>query len=218
MSKYDNYINYEENLESPLVPGEKVIWSAKPKKSAFIINNIVTMLPFALIWMLFDLMFIIPMVCSGEIMQILFFVIPFFALHLIPVWIWLAKCITASKKWKNTKYYVTDKRIIIQTGIIGASYQTIYYKDIRNVELRIGIIDKMLGVGDIYISTGNIIGLGNTTRVGNNNLRNVILDIENPYEIYPKLQKIVLDIQTDIEYPNAYRPSENNGYNTKYNG
>lgn len=45
-----------------------------------------------------------------------------------------------------------------------------------------------------------------------------ILDVENPYEIYGKLQNIVLDIQTDIEFPNAYRPDENPGYNTKYKG
>ena len=44
------------------------------------------------------------------------------------------------------------------------------------------------------------------------------LDVENAYDIYSKIQKIVLDIQTDIEYPNALRPDENPGYNTKYNG
>ena len=51
-----------------------------------------------------------------------------------------------------------------------------------------------------------------------NDKKEIILDIENPYEIYPKLQKIVLDIQADIEFPNAYRPSENPGYNTEYRG
>lgn len=61
----------------------------------------------------------------------------FFAFHLMPVWIWLGNVLTANKKWKNTKYYVTDKRIIIQTGIIGASYDTIYYKDIKNVSLKV---------------------------------------------------------------------------------
>lgn len=214
MSKYDNYINYEENLTSPLVEGEKVLWSAKPKKSAFIINKILIMMPFALIWLLFDSMFIIPITKSGAIKEMLFFIIPFFALHLMPVWIWLGNCLTASKKWRNTKYYVTDKRIIIQTGIIGANYETIYYKDIKNVNLRIGIIDKMLGVGDIYIDTGTVM----RTSDGTQSVKNAILDIENPYEIYPKLQKIVLDMQTDVEFPNAYRPSENPGYNTNYKG
>lgn len=215
MSKYDNYINYEEKLPSPLIEGENVLWSAKPKRSAFILNKIFVMMPFAIAWLLFDMMVIIPMAISGEIKEMLFFIIPFFAFHLIPVWIWIANCLTASKRWKNTKYYVTDRRIIIQTGIIGASYETIYYKDIKNVNLRIGIIDKMLGVGDIYIDTGAVMSTNNG---GTRSVKNAILDIENPYEIYPKLQKIVLDIQTDVEFPNAFRPSENPGYNTKYKG
>ena len=49
-------------------------------------------------------------------------------------------------------------------------------------------------------------------------INQAFLDIENPQEIYSRLQKIVLDIQTDIEFPNALRPDENPGYNTKYKG
>ncbi len=214
MLKYDKYINYEETLVSPLVEGETVLWSAKPKKSAFIINKILVMMPFALMWLLFDSMFIIPISKSEEIVDMLFYIIPFFAIHLMPVWIWLGNCLTANKRWKNTKYYITDKRIIIQTGIVGASYETIYYKDIKNINLKIGVIDKILGVGDIYIDTGAVMSTKNGTR----SINSIILDIENPYEIYPKLQKIVLDIQADIEFPNAYRPSENPGYNTEYRG
>lgn len=212
MSKYDKYIQYEEELPNPLTEGEQVLWSAKPKKSAFVINNILTMLPFALIWLLFDSIFIVAFVSSGSPKEMILPIILFFAFHLMPVWIWLGNVLTANKKWKNTKYYVTDKRIIIQTGIIGASYDTIYYKDIKNVSLKVGIIDKLLKVGDIYIDTGSIL------TSSSKNVMMTILDVENPYEIYGKLQKIVLDIQTDIEFPNAYRPDENPGYNTKYKG
>lgn len=214
MSKYDKYIQYEEELPNPLTEGEQVLWSAKPKKSAFVINNILTMLPFALIWLLFDSIFIVAFVSSGSPKEMIFPLVLFFAFHLMPVWIWLGNVLTANKKWKNTKYYVTDKRIIIQTGIIGASYDTIYYKDIKNVSLKVGIIDKLLKVGDIYIDTGNTTFTNNGTK----KILMTILDVENPYEIYGKLQKIVLDIQSDIEFPNAYRPSENPGYNTKYKG
>ena len=205
-------IQYEEEMPNPLAEGEQELWSAKPKKSAFIINNIVRMMPVALIWLLFDSFIIYVFISSGAIKEMVLPIIIFFAFHLLPVWIWLGNIITASKKWKNTKYYVTDKRIIIQTGIIGASYDTIYYKDIKNVSLKIGVIDKLLKVGDIYIDTGSIL------TSSSKNVMMTILDVENPYEIYGKLQKIVLDIQTDIEFPNAYRPNENPGYKTKYKG
>ena len=211
MSKYEKFMDYESDLSNPLVEGETLIWSAKPKKGAFIINKVLTMMPFALLWLGFDSAFLIPMIASGQITKILFFVVPFFALHLMPVWIWLGNVITAGQRWKNTKYYVTDKRIILQTGLVDMNYQTIYYKDIKNVNLKIGMIDKLLGVGDIYFDLGTY-----RTNDGSKIIRHSFLDIENPHEIYPKLQKIVLDIQTDIEYPNALRPDENPGYNTKY--
>ncbi len=214
MSKYERIMSYQTDLQNPLVEGEQLLWSAKPKKSAFIVNKVLIMMPIALIWLLLDSAFLIPMISSGQMKEMLFFIVPFFALHLMPVWIWLANVFTASKKWKNTKYYVTDKRIIIQSGFIGTDYQTVYYKDIKNINLNIGLIDKILGVGDIYFDLGFYAGSNNKSSV----LKNAFLDIENPYEIYPKLQKIVLDIQTDVEYPNALRPNENPGYNTRYKG
>ena len=208
MSKYDKLFNYKEDTIDPLVDGETLIWSAKPKKSAFIINKVLIMMPFALLWLVFDSFFIFSAIGTNEM---LYFIIPFFALHLMPVWIWLWNAISANKKWKNTKYYVTDKRIIIQNGFVAENYQTIYYKDIKNIDLRIGIIDNMLHVGDIYFDLGYY-----TKDNGNKIINTAFLDIENPMEIYSKLQKIVLDIQTDIEYPNALRPEENPGYKTKY--
>lgn len=215
MSKYENTFSYEEKETSPLVAGEKIIWSGKPKKKAFIINKSITMLPFALIWLIFDTFFITTFFKSGASDHFLFFIIPFFAIHLLPVWIWIWNVATASKRWQNTKYYVTDKRIIIKNGFIAENYQTLYYKDIKNVNLRIGILDKLLGVGDIYfdfVPFNNVYTYDNRTYAPSA----CFLDIEDYNELYPKLQKVVLDIQTDIEYPNALRPESNPGYNTSY--
>ena len=205
MSKYEKANkNFEKiNINDVLVDGETIIWNGKPKKSAYIINKFFTMLPFAIIWLMFDSIFIISFITSGNFMEMIWFIIPFFALHLMPVWIWLSNVLTAKRNWENTEYYVTDKRIIIESGFIGMNYQTIYYKDIKNVHLRIGVIDKLLKVGDVYFDI-------------NQNRTQFFLDLENPYELYTKLQKIVLDIQTDIEFPNNLRSNENNGYNTKY--
>lgn len=223
MSKYEDLISSKQKLDinSILIEGEKVIWSGIPKKSAFIMNKVVTMLPFALLWLAFDSFFIIAMFSTEGSSEMLGFAIPFFAFHLMPVWIWLGNVLSAKKRWENTQYAVTDKRIIIQSGFIGINYQTIYYKEIKNVHLRVGIIDKLLGVGDIYFDTSiSVMGMSIPNSNNANNMGNpqAFLDIENAYELYPKLQKIVLDIQTDIEYPNDLRPEENKGYNTKYNG
>lgn len=213
MSKYNN-INYAPAENSPLLSGEKEIWSGKPKKKAFILNQVLSMAPIAIIWLLIDSGFIFMFLSNSEDGGNLFFLIPFFALHLMPVWIWLSQVLTANKKWQNTQYYVTNKRIIIQNGLFASNYQSIYYKDIKNVNLHVGIIDKILGVGDIRFDLGyNVMTNKNAM-----NINAAFLDLENPMEVYPIVQKTVMDIQTDIEFPNAYRPSKNPGYNTDYEG
>ena len=170
------------------------------------------MAPFALIWLLFDGFFIVNFIGAGEMMGGMALVlVPFFALHLMPVWIWLFNMLTASKRWKNTEYAVTNKRVLIRNGLVGYQYDSIYYTDIANVSLRVGVIDKMLGVGDIYLVTkGKIGGSGSGATPA-------ILDVEEPDRAFGIIQGTVMNIQTDIHYPNAYRPDNNPGYNTQYN-
>ena len=172
------------------------------------------MLPLALVWLLFDGFFIYMMVRTGAIQEMGWILIPFFAIHLIPVWIWLARTLTARKRWANTEYAVTNQRVIIWSGFMAFNYESLYCKDITNVRLHVGIIDRMVHVGDIIFET-------NATRYSASSSRNVsvnysFLDIESPREVYVRVQKIVSDIQADVMFPNAYRPEKNVGYETKY--
>lgn len=218
MRKYDAF--YEEDYQDiVLADGENILWQGKPKKSAFIVNSILPMMPVTLLWLAIDVFFISTFLSAGGFGDMAFFIIPFFAVHLIPVWKWIGDVLSSSRKWENTKYCVTDKRIIIQSGFISSNINSIYYKDIQNVNLHIGVFDRMFGVGDIIISSRNDYMIYNTNT--NTNVKRpgfAILDIENPHATCRKIQKIVLDIQTDIEFPNEFRPKTNSGYNTTYKG
>lgn len=200
---------YTYNQSAPiLAAGESILWRGKPKRSAFIATKSLTLLPIALIWLLLDLNFMIPAFGTG---QMLTFMIPFFALHLMPVWVWLGSALTAGKRWQNTNYYVTNRRIIIQGGFLAVNEQSLYYKDIQNVQMRIGLLDKVFHTGDIVFDNG-FVYTGRRQRTSIPTFE----DLENPQEVYRRVQQVVLDIQTDIEYPNAYRPAENPGYTTDY--
>ncbi len=209
MNKY--YIDneyYVEGIAGQLMSDESMIWEGKPKAKAFTINSTLPMMPIALIWLLFDGGFIAAMIFSGAINEMgmmVFLLIPFFALHLFPVWIWLYNVATAKKRWENTEYAMTDRRILLRNGLIGYRYQSIYYTEISDVSLDVGFIDKKLGVGDITISLGD----------GESKVK--LLDIEQPERLFSVLQKTIVDIQTDMYYPNALRPDNNLGYHTKYN-
>lgn len=200
--------NHETDLHGTNRPvlsaGEAVLWSGKPKKSSFLLDKSLTMLPIAILWLAFDSSAIISIFTSDDAP---WFLIPFFALHLMPVWIWFGNVLTASRRWRNTSYFVTNRRIIIQGGFLAVNEESLFFKEVRNVKVRIGLLDKLFGTGDICF---------NDEVVDKKQTGSFFLDIENPHDIYARVQRIVLDMQTDMEYPNAFRPSENPGYNTEY--
>lgn len=196
----------QNSIEDFINKDEQILWRGKPKKSAFILSSILQMLPIALIWLLFDGGFIACLCIFSDEMPIYAIIIlcVFFLLHLTPVWIWISNIVTANAKHKNIEYAFTNERIIIRSGILGIDIINIYYNEINSVNLKVGLIDKWLRVGDIYITS--------------NSHAQVLYDITNPYVITNKLQKIVNDIKTDMQYPNELRPDVNKGFKTKYNG
>ena len=199
---------YREN-RPVLSAGEAILWQGKPKKGAFIATKSLTMMPFALLWLAFDSMFLIGSLQTGQMRG---FVLIFLMIHMMPVWIWLANVITAGRRWKNTTYYVTNRRIILQDGFLAVNETSLFYKDLRNAQMRIGLLDKLFHTGDIALDDGTQV-----YRKGRYYAQTKLMeDLSNPQEVYHRIQKIILDIQTDIEYPNAYRPSENPGYQTEY--
>jgi membrane protein YdbS with pleckstrin-like domain len=200
--KIDNPMK-KNRIEDIVTPGESILWREKPKKAAYIWSKFIQMFPIAFIWMLFD-GFAIAAIFAADIdasnsgdmpVPLWLILVVFFALHLFPVWIWIGGIIKGFVEIKNIEYAFTDRRIIIREGIVGINFQSIYYSDVTSVNLKVGVMDRILHVGDIYISSSETPA--------------VLFDVKNPYEISSKLQKITLDIKTDVNYPNALRPDVN---------
>ena len=219
MNKYDDYDNYYSEhsntvqLEDVLAPGEKILWRGAPNKTAYMLNSIFGPIAFfAILWLAIDGFFIYSMISSGEFKEMLGFIIPFFALHLFPVWIWLGGIISASRRWKNTEYAITEKRILIKSGFFGIDFKSLYYTDIKNATLRKGAIDSMFGVADIYFYIGDYSDMGTDNE---NSFRFVMFDLDEPYEVYKRVQKIILDKQNEVQ--NSNRKERNFEYDTNYN-
>lgn len=193
-------------IKDVLSEDEQILWRGKPKKKAYILGAFFKMFPIALIWLIFDGSFIGMMIGSNAFEEtpvgLILFLVGFFAFHLMPVWMWIGNVVTATRQHKNLEYAFTNKRIIIKSGVIGIDFQNIYYSEIESVNLKVGITDKIFKVGDIYIKSASE--------------AKVLFDIEDPYFITQKLQEIVIDIKTDIEFPNDFRPDENHGYKTTH--
>ena len=196
----------KNSIDDVVNSDEKVLWRGKPNAKSYVLAAMVKMLPIALVWLIFDgtfIFFISMGISSGGVpLSSLGFIIPFFLLHLTPVWIWIGKTVKASREVKNLEYAVTDKRIILRSGMIGIDFKFINYTEIDSVNVKVGLIDKIFRVGDIYINSSVNAG--------------VLWDVEAPYKIGNALQRVTMDIKSDIHYPNAKRPDSNHGYKTDY--
>lgn len=206
METFDNEYRNSGTVRPVLSSGEHILWSGKPKKNAFVAAHSLTLMPIAIVWICFDFTAISSIFSSGSFQL---FLLGFFALHLMPVWIWLGSLITAPKRWRNTNYYVTNRRIIIQGGFLAVNEKSLFFKEIRSVQSKVGIFDKLFGTGSI---------LFNSEMVSSNNKATPpsFQYLEEFAHVYERVQRTVLDIQTDMEYPNALRPEENPGYGTDY--
>ncbi|NLB48862.1 MAG: PH domain-containing protein [Erysipelotrichaceae bacterium] len=204
--KVENTLS-KNSVDDVLMPDEMVLQRLKPNRKVLLLESIFKGLPIVLIWVIFDSIFIVAMIFAGAFEQdpwLIAIIVPFFALHLMPLWIYIAGIVRALAGYKNIEYAFTDRRIIIRSGLIGIDFKTIFYSDVEGINVKVGVFDKMFKVGDIYIKAHD---------------QSAVLDnIEKPYFFLSKLQQITLDIKTDIQYPNGLRPKDNPGYKTKYKG
>ena len=209
---YNDY-KVSDDLKS-MMNNERIVWSGRPKKSCFVLECIFNpMLIFAFIWFMFDFMFISQIFSSdlSELDSSVWMFVGFFALHLMPVWIYLGGVIFSFRKLKNTEYAITDKGIYSTNGCFSKQYNFKPFTDLSHVYIHRGIFDQFFNVGDVQLTTNQFTNKGTPAVIALNS----ISDYANVYRLVKKLQR---DIYADTMYPNDLRPEENHGYRTKYRG
>ena len=201
-----------EELKLLIGSNEKIFYEGKPNKKCFIFESIFNpLLPFALIWAILDFGIMGRALLSENSGNILFFLIPFMLLHLMPVWIYLGGIIFTTLKYKNTAYIITDKAIYVSSGLFTRNFNTKPFAELSHINLHRGIFDQIFGVGDIIATTNQLTTNGKSSSI-------TISSISDYVEVYNMVKKLQTDIYTDVMYPNAKRPKENPGYNTEYKG
>ena len=99
------------------------------------------------------------------------------------------------------EYAITNKRVIIKSGLIGTDYKSIYFEQINQVVIDVGLIGKIFGTGNLKIDTGKTetYSSGSGTRVGKVQYQNIrtrtmydiLKNIDNPYDVYGIIQPSV---------------------------
>lgn len=200
-----------EDLKSMVGEEEKIMWEGRPSKKCFILESIFNpLLPFALLWAIIDFGFIggFSKFGTGEMG---FFLVPFFLLHLMPVWLYLFGVIFSFRRYKNTYYIVTDRGMYLSEGMFSKKYDMKPFAELSHVNLKRGIFDQMLNCGDVEATTSQMNQNGIPVSI-------TFKSISNYDEVYKIVKKLQIDIYTDVMYPNDKRPKENHGYKTEYKG
>src|SRR3989338_7522331 len=196
-------------LDKVLDQNEKIFWEGKPKFWPFFLGGFMGAI-FGLFFLVIGGIFVVQGIASGNY---LFILLPHFWIGIgfvfgVPIYKALV--------YKHTYYAITNKRVLLQKGLIGRDFEMVDFDQITNAEVNVGFLDKLFGgnSGSILISTAGSFTYG---RYGPVQRPYTLRNIENPYDIFRFFKKVSHAVKTDIQYPNKYRPKTNPGYNTKYN-
>lgn len=197
---------------------EKILWQGKPDKTCFLLEAVFN--PFlivAFIWGAIDFGFIATILHTKGNMPTgagLIFIF-FFAVHLMPVWIYLFGVLFSVLRFKNASFAITEQAVYISHGVFTQNYERKPFTEMSHVNLSRGIFDQWLGVGDVVLtSTHDFIPAAGKRHIhfGGTN----ICDIKDYMNVYQLVKRLQTDIYADTMYPNDLRPKENHGYQTDY--
>ena len=203
------------DLASMISKDEKVLWFSKPDKLCFVLESIFNpLLPIAIVFLAFDLTIVSAIYNTEEKLPVVFALFMLF-IHLMPVWVYIGGVLMTFLKYKNTGYIVTTKGIYASGGFLTRTYNMKPFNEVSYVNIHRGIIDQLIGVGDViatcnsgdaYTINGRQIGGGIS-----------ICDIADYQRVFKMVKELQEDVFSDTMYPNALRPENNPGYNTRYN-
>lgn len=222
MKKYNGVDSYESDLEAMVGDNERIMWRGKPDKKCFILESIFNpLLPFALVWCVFDLVVLGISFSDADIdptdVSVLVYIAVFVALHMMPVWIYIGGVIMSSRKYRNTAYIITDRGIYISSGLFSKRFEMKPFTDLSHINVRRGIFDQFLDVGDVVTICSHD-SYSSADSHANSNHGMTICDIRDYKEVFKLIKDLQTDVYSDTMYPNDLRPESNHGYKTKYKG
>lgn len=135
---YASDINSE--LNHYLETDERLVWTGKPKSGVIFRPLDVFLIPFSLLWCGFAIFWFITAAQASILFAL--FGIPFVIVGLMLVF---GRFIIDSRYRKNTLYGLTNKRLIIKTGVFSSNIRSIDFSSMTNMEM----VEKPDGSGSI---------------------------------------------------------------------
>lgn len=86
------------------------------------------------------------------------------------------------------EFLLTNKRLILKSGLIGTDFKSVYFNEIKSIDLRVDLIDKIFSIGTININIG-LISSGVNIKLNH---------LDDCYLAYQKMQEISSDYKERI--------------------
>jgi len=138
----------EDELEEYLDSGERIIWYGIPKQGLMLQPQDVFLVPFSLLWGGFAFTWEFIVVTSSINLFFAIWGIPFV---LVGIYLIIGRFFVDAYKRKKTIYGITDKRILIQSGVYNKSFRSAEIKMLSDVLLR----ERKDGSGSIMFGLGS---------------------------------------------------------------
>lgn len=140
-------------LHSQTAENEMIIWEGRPLKKAIVLQAVFGRLPICVIWLLYATILIGVFSRNGMLHSMFFFIVPFLAIWLAPVWIWLANIFFAWVAYQKTYYMVTNRRILLMYGaVMHREFESLYYQNIDDIHLTMKVVDNICNTGTIVLN------------------------------------------------------------------
>lgn len=116
-------------------------------------------------------------------------------------------------------YAITEKRVIIKSGIIGTDFKSIYFDQIRGIFVDVGLIGKIFKVGSIKIDVGKTRtysvggGLNKPGHIETKTMYDTLKHIDNPYEVFKNVQHALEARKESLYSGRADKESNPEAYN-----
>ena len=155
-----------------LEPREKVAWESKPRYAAY------------MVWVFFGGIvgggvggFFVGMLLNSLVVGLI-----------VGIAVFAFSLFWGNLAYNVTHYAITNKRVILQKGVIGRDFRSIEYDKIQNASVNVGLIGVIFHVGRVNMFTGELISTGGKhphLRPKYDTLRYV----RKPYDVLKLLQR-----------------------------
>lgn len=128
------YLDIETELKPNLLNGEKLLWTGRPKTGLVLRSTDAYLIPFSLLWGGFAFFWETTVISMDAPFPMAIFGIPFV---LLGIYFIIGRFFLDAWKRVNTIYGITNDRIIIKSGLLNQTVNSLNIKTLSDISLNV---------------------------------------------------------------------------------